>query len=117
MTYTIWHKPTCSTSRFVLIALRDAGVDVVVRDYIKEPPSVAELEQALSQLDMTPRALLRRKGTPFDDLGLGNTGLADAALVTAMAEHPILIERPVVFGPQGAVLCRPKEKIFDFLVG
>jgi arsenate reductase len=90
-------------------------VDVIVRDYIKEPPSVAELEQVLSELDMTPRTLLRRKGTPFDDLGLGNPELDDAALVTAMTEHPILMERPVVFGPHGVVLCRPKEKIFDFL--
>jgi arsenate reductase len=117
MTYTIWHKPTCSTSRFVLTALRDAGVDVVVRDYIKEPPSVAELEQALAQLGMAPRDLLRRKGTPFDELGLGNRDLDDATLISAMAKYPILIERPAVFGPQGAVLCRPKERIFDFLAG
>ena len=115
MTYTIWHKPTCSTSRFVLSALREAGADMVVRDYIKEPPSVAELEQALSRLEMTARALLRRKGTPYDELGLGNPDLGDAALVAAMAEHPVLIERPVVFGSQGAVLCRPKERIYEFL--
>lgn len=115
MTYTIWHKPTCSTSRFVLNALREAGVEVTVRDYIKDAPSVAELEQALALLGIGPRGLLRRKGTPHDELGLSDPSLEDATLIAAMAEHPILIERPVVFGPQGAVLCRPKERILDFL--
>ncbi|WP_378942116.1 arsenate reductase (glutaredoxin) [Paracoccus sp. R86501] len=115
MTYTIWHKPTCSTSRFALNALREAGVEVTVRDYIKDAPSVAELEQALALLGIGPRGLLRRKGTPHDELGLSDASLEDATLIAAMAEHPILIERPVVFGPQGAVLCRPKERIFDFL--
>lgn len=115
MAWTIWHKPTCSTSRFVLNALREAGIDVTVRDYIKDAPSVAELEQALAALSIGPRDLLRRKGTPFDELGLSDPALDDAALIAAMAEHPILIERPVVFGPEGAVLCRPKERIFDFL--
>ncbi|WP_111559699.1 arsenate reductase (glutaredoxin) [Paracoccus sediminilitoris] len=115
MAWTIWHKPTCSTSRFVLNALREAGIDVTVRDYIKDAPSVVELEQALALLGIGPRGLLRRKGTPFDELGLSDPALDDAALIAAMAEHPILIERPVVFGPEGAVLCRPKERIFNFL--
>ena len=115
MAWTIWHKPTCSTSRFVLNALREAGIDVTVRDYIKDAPSVVELEQALAALSIGPRDLLRRKGTPFDELGLSDPALDDAALIAAIAEHPILIERAVVFGPEGGVLCRPKERIFDFL--
>ena len=115
MTYTIWHKPTCSTSRFVLNALREAEVEVIVRDYIKDAPSVAELGQALALLGIRPRGLLRRKGTPHDELGLSDPSLDDVTLIAAMSEHPILIERPVVFGPKGAVLCRPKERIFDFL--
>ena len=115
MAWTIWHKPTCSTSRFVLNALREAAVDVTVRDYIKDAPSVVELEQALAALGIGPRDLLRRKGTPFDELGLSDPSLDDAALIAAMARHPILIERPVVFGPGVAVLCRPKERVFDVL--
>lgn len=115
MAWTIWHKPTCSTSRFVLNALREAGIDVTVRDYIKDAPTVAELKQALAALGIGPRDLLRRKGTPFDELGLSDPSLDDAALIAAMTEHPILIERPVVFGPKGALLCRPKERILDVL--
>ncbi|CAM3432211.1 arsenate reductase (glutaredoxin) [Paracoccus nototheniae] len=113
--YVIWHKPTCSTSRFVLAALRDAGVDPVVRDYVADPPSAAELRAALADLGLTARGLLRRKGTPFDDLGLGDPALSEDDLIAAMAAHPLLIERPVVFAPAGAVLCRPKERVHDLL--
>lgn len=115
--YTIWHNPKCSTSRFVLQALRDAGADVAVRDYLAQPPTVAELRDALDRLGMAPRALLRRRNTPHDDLGLGDPALSDDALIAAMADHPVLIERPVVFGPRGARLCRPKETVFDMLAG
>ncbi|WEF24131.1 arsenate reductase (glutaredoxin) [Paracoccus sp. S3-43] len=115
--YTIWHNPKCSTSRFVLQALRDAGADVTVRDYQAQPPSVDELRNALDRLGVTPRELLRRKNTPYDDLGLADPSLSDDALIAAMADHPALIERPVVFGPQSARLCRPKETVFDLLGG
>ena len=113
--YTIWHNPKCSTSRFVLQALQDAGADVAVRDYQKQPPSVDELRDALKRLGIGPRDLLRRRNTPFDDLGLGDPALSDDALIAAMADHPAVIERPVVFGPTGARLCRPKETVFDLL--
>lgn len=113
--YNIWHNPSCSTSRFVLQALRDAGVDLTVRDYQKQPPSVGELHAALDRLGAAPRALLRRRNTPYDDLGLDDPTLTDDALIAAMAEHPALIERPVVFGPHGARLCRPKETVFALL--
>ncbi|MBM3606282.1 MAG: arsenate reductase (glutaredoxin), partial [Alphaproteobacteria bacterium] len=113
--HVIWHKPTCSTSRYVLGALRDAGVAVTVRDYVQDPPSRDEIAQALHQLGIGARGLLRRKGTPFDELGLGNPALDEEALIAAMARHPLLIERPVVFAPQGAMLCRPKERIHDLL--
>lgn len=115
--YTIWHNPGCSTSRVVLQALREAGVSVTVRDYRQQPPSVAELRAALQQLDLPPRALLRRRNTPHDDLGLGDPALPDEALIEAMALHPVLIERPVVFGPRGARLCRPKDAVFELLAG
>lgn len=113
--YTIWHNPKCSTSRFVLEALRAGGVDPVVRDYQRDPPSVDELRAALAQLGLTPRALIRRKGTPYDELGLSDPALSDDALIAAMAQHPALIERPVVFSPKGAALMRPKETVFDLL--
>lgn len=115
--YTIWHNPRCSTSRFVLQALRDAGAGVTVRDYQAQPPTTAELRVALDRLGMAPRALLRRRNTPYDELGLGDPALTDDALIAAMAEHPALIERPVVFGPKDARLCRPKETVFDMLAG
>nr|WP_111301774.1 arsenate reductase (glutaredoxin) [Paracoccus saliphilus] len=113
--YVIWHKPTCSTSRFVLAALREAGVEVTVRDYVQQPPDADEIAHALQVMDLGARGLLRRKGTAYEELGLSDPALDDARLISAMAEHPLLIERPVVFGPQGAILCRPKERIFDFL--
>ena len=113
--FTIWHNPKCSTSRYVLQALQDAGVDLTVRDYQKEPPSIEELRLALQRLGMTPRDLLRRQNTPYDDLGLGDPSLSDDALLQAMADHPSLIQRPAVFGPHGAIMARPKETIHDFL--
>lgn len=113
---TIWHNPKCSTSRFVLKALQDAGVGPTVRDYQKQPPTVDDLRDSLKRLGMVPRDLLRRRNTPHDDLGLGDPLLSDDALIAAMADHPALIERPVVFGPDGARLCRPKETVFTLLV-
>ena len=115
MGWVIWHKPTCSTSRWVLAALREAGIAPEVRDYIAAPPSEDALRDALSRLGIGARGLLRRKGTPFAELGLGDPGLSDDALIAAMAAHPILIERPVVFAPHGAVLCRPKERVGELI--
>lgn len=115
--YLIWHNPKCSTSRFVLQALREAGVDLTVRDYQQQPPSAQELRDAVDRLGIAPRGLLRRKNTPHDHLGLSDPALSDEALIAAMADHPALIERPVVFGPTGARLCRPKETVFDMLAG
>lgn len=113
--HVIWHRPTCSTSRFVLAALRNTGAKVRVRDYVRQPPDAQEIMGALEALGIGPRGLLRRKGKDHDRLGLSEPGLDDQRLIAAMAEHPLLIERPVVFGPRGAILCRPKERIFTFL--
>lgn len=114
--WLIWHNPGCSTSRFVLGALRDAGIDPIVRDYRKQPPSTAELSAALSAAGLTARGLLRRKNPACAGLGLDRDDVAEAALIAAMAAHPDLIERPLVFAPDGtATLCRPKEKVFDLL--
>ncbi|MBK4216303.1 arsenate reductase (glutaredoxin) [Paracoccus caeni] len=113
--FTIWHNPRCSTSRYVLNALQESGVSLTVRDYQKEPPTEAEIRRVLDQLGTGPRGLLRRNNTPYDELGLGDPTLSDDALIAAMAAHPLLIERPLVIGPNGGELTRPKERIHDFL--
>ena len=111
MTVTIWHNPKCSTSRKVLEIIRARGIEPKIVDYVNVPPSVAVITAALKAMGMTPRDLLRRRGTPYDDLGLDNNHLSNAALIEAMHMHPILIERPVVLSPKGTRLCRPAETV------
>jgi arsenate reductase len=115
MTVTIWHNPKCATSRKVLNAIRKKGIVPHVVDYVKSPPSAAEIKAALKEMGMKPRALLRKRGTPYDALGLDNPKFTDAQLVAAMAKHPILIERPVVRARKGTRLCRPPERLKDIL--
>ncbi len=115
MTVTIWHNPKCGTSRRVLDMIRAAGVEPTVVDYVKTPPSIADLEAVLAEMGARPRDLLRRRGTPYDELGLDDAKLADAALIAAMHAHPILIERPVVRARKGTRLCRPPERVKDIL--
>jgi len=115
MTVTVWHNPKCATSRKVLEMIRAAGVTPHVVDYVKTPPSAAAIKTALEAMAMKPRALLRRKGAPYDALGLDDTTLSDAALIAAMHAHPVLIERPVVQTPKGTRLCRPPERLQEIL--
>ncbi|HYW59927.1 MAG TPA: arsenate reductase (glutaredoxin) [Xanthobacteraceae bacterium] len=115
MTVTIWHNPKCSTSRKVLEMIRAEGVEPAIIDYVNNPPSVAEIKSALKEMGAKPRDLLRRRGTPYDDLGLDDETLGDAALLAAMHAHPILIERPVVRTRKGTRLCRPPERVKDIL--
>jgi arsenate reductase (glutaredoxin) len=119
MKVTIWHNPKCATSRKVLEMIRAAGVTPEVVDYVKAPPSTAAIKAALKAMAMKPRALLRRKGAPqgtlYDELGLDDATLSDAALIAAMHAHPILIERPVVQTPKGTRLCRPPERLHEIL--
>jgi arsenate reductase len=112
---TIYHNPSCGTSRKVLGILRDAGKQPRVIEYLKTPPTRAELTALLKQLGMTPRELLRRRGTPFDELDLGDPKQTDAALIDAILAHPILMERPVVITDKGTRLCRPAEKVLGLL--
>ena len=112
---TIWHNPKCGTSRKVLEMIRAKGIEPTIVDYVKSPPSVADIKAALKEMGGKPRDLLRRRGTPYDGLGLDDAKLGDAALVAAMHEHPILIERPVVRTRKGTRLCRPPERIKDIL--
>jgi arsenate reductase len=112
---TIWHNPKCGTSRKVLEMIRAKGIAPTVVDYVKSPPSVADLKAVLKEMGVKPRDLLRRRGTPYDELGLDDEKLGDAALIAAMHEHPILIERPVVRAPKGTRLCRPPERLKDII--
>jgi len=114
-TVVIYHNPKCSTSRKVFGMLRDAGIEPQVIEYLKTPPTRAELVDLLRRMDMKPRALLRRRGTPYDALGLDDPAKTDAELIDAMIAEPILIERPIVVGPCGVRLCRPVERVFETL--
>lgn len=111
----IYHNPQCGTSRNALAMIRNAGIEPHVVEYLKSPPSRALLVQLIERASITPRTLLREKGTPYADLGLGDESLTDEALIDAMIEHPILINRPLVVSPLGVKLCRPSEKVLDLL--
>ena len=111
----IYHNPECGTSRNTLAMIRNAGIEPHVVEYLKTPPARALLVELIDRAGMTPRDLLREKGTPFAELGLGDTSLTDDALVDAMMAHPILINRPLVVSPSGVKLCRPSEAVLDLL--
>ncbi len=111
----IYHNPACGTSRNTLAMIRNAGIEPHVIEYLKTPPSRAMLAGLIARARMTPRDLLREKGTPFAELGLGDPTLADAQIIDAMMAHPILINRPLVVSPLGVKLCRPSEAVLDLL--
>lgn len=111
----IYHNPECGTSRNTLGLIRNAGIEPHVIEYLKTPPARALLEQLIARAGITPRALLREKGTPYADLGLDDESLPDSALIDAMMAHPILINRPIVVSPLGVRLCRPSEAVLDLL--
>ncbi|MGC5799850.1 arsenate reductase (glutaredoxin) [Sphingomonas sp. NFX23] len=111
----IYHNPECGTSRNTLAMIRNAGIEPHVVEYLKTPPSRALLVELIHRAQVTPRDLLREKGTPYAELGLGDTSLSDDALVDAMMAHPILINRPLVVSPLGVKLCRPSEAVLDLL--
>ena len=112
---TMYHNPQCATSRNVLALIRNTGVEPEVIEYLKTPPSRDKLLELLGQMGINVRALLRQKGTPFDELGLGDEALTDDALLDAIVTHPILMNRPIVVTPLGARLCRPSEAVLDIL--
>ena len=115
MTITIYHNPACGTSRNVLGLIRNSGQEPRIIEYLKTPPSRAELVDLIVRMGITPRELLRRKGTPYDELGLDDPKWTDDELIDQMLAHPILINRPIVVTPLGVKLCRPSEAVLDIL--
>lgn len=115
MDVIIYHNPDCGMSRNTLGLIRNAGVEPHIIEYLKTPPSRALLVQLIERAGLSARSILREKGTPYADLGLGDPELTDDALLDAMMAHPILINRPLVVSPKGVKLCRPSEAVLDLL--
>jgi arsenate reductase len=111
----IYHNPDCGTSRNVLALLRERGFEPEVIEYLKTPPDRATLLSLMKQMGMTPRELLRQKGTPYDELGLGEPHWSDEQLIDQVLAHPILMNRPVVVTSVGTKLCRPSETVLEIL--
>ncbi|PZV39505.1 arsenate reductase (glutaredoxin) [Mesorhizobium kowhaii] len=115
MTVTIYHNPDCGTSRNTLAIIRQSGEEPEVIEYLKTPPSRERLVELIAAMGMTPRELLREKGTPYTELGLADPKWSDDEILDFMLAHPILINRPIVVSPLGVVLARPSEKVLDIL--
>lgn len=115
MSITIYHNPNCGTSRNALAMIRRSGEEPEIIEYLKNPPSRETLARLIAAMGLTVRALLRQKGTPYDDLQLGDPKWSDERLLDAMLAHPILINRPIVVSPRGTRLCRPCELVLGLL--
>lgn len=115
MNVTIYHNPTCGTSRNTLALIRNAGVEPLVIEYTKHPPTRETLQDMIGKAGLSVREAIREKGTPYAELGLDNPVLSDDALLDAMLAYPILINRPFVVTPHGVRLCRPSEAVLDIL--
>ena len=115
MSVTIYHNPACGTSRNTLAMIRQSGEEPEIIEYLKNPPDRARLIELIGALGMTVRELLREKGTPYAELGLGDPKWSDEQLLDFMLAHPILINRPIVQTPKGTRLCRPSEAVLDLL--
>jgi arsenate reductase (glutaredoxin) len=112
---TIYHNPQCGTSRNVLALIRESGAQVEVIEYLSNPPSREQLVELIARMGIGVRDLLRRKGTPYDELGLDDAALSDDQLLDAMLAHPILMNRPIVETSVGTKLCRPSETVLEIL--
>lgn len=115
MTITIYHNPSCGTSRNTLAMIRQSGEEPEIIEYLKAPPSRDRLVELLRDMGISARELLREKGTPYAELDLGNPKWTEDELVDFMMQHPILINRPIVVTPLGVKLCRPSEAVLDIL--
>lgn len=112
---TIYHNPNCGTSRNTLAMIRNSGAEPLVIEYLKTPPSREVLMALVDAMGLSLRDVLRQKGTPYEELGLGNPALTDEQLLNFIEQHPILIQRPIVKTPLGVRLCRPSEVVLDIL--
>jgi arsenate reductase len=112
----IFHNPKCGTSRNTLALIRNSGVEPEVVLYLETPPSKEQLKKLIADMGIPVRDVLRQKGTPYEELDLGNTKWSDEELLDFMMTHPILINRPIVVTPMGTKLCRPSEVVLDILV-
>lgn len=110
-----YHNPACGTSRNTLGLIRNAGVEPHIIEYLKTPPTREMLANLIERMGVSVRSVLREKGTPYADLGLGDAAISDDALLDAMVQHPVLINRPIVVTPRGVRLCRPSETVLDLL--
>lgn len=115
MTVTIYHNPSCGTSRNTLAMIRNTGIEPTVIEYLKTPPDRKTLVSLIKKMGVPVRDVLREKGTPYAELGLGDPKLSDDQLIDAMIAHPILINRPIVVTGKGVRLCRPSEAVLDIL--
>jgi arsenate reductase len=115
MDVVIYHNPACGTSRNTLTLIRHAGIEPHVIEYLKTPPSRVMIRGLVERMGVPLRSLLREKGTPFAELGLGDPALTDDQLLDAIEAHPILLNRPIVVSPLGVKLCRPSEAVLDLL--
>lgn len=112
---TIYHNPACGTSRNTLAILRHAGIEPNVVEYLKTPPSKEQLRKLVADAGLTVRGILREKGTPYAELGLGDAKWSDEQLLDFIVQHPILMNRPIVVTPLGTKLCRPSEEVIEIL--
>lgn len=115
MTITVYHNPACGTSRNVLEFIRQSGQEPKIIEYLKTPPTRAELVALIKKMGIPVRDVLRKKGTPYEELDLDNPKWTDDQLIDFMMEHPILMNRPIVVTPKAAKLCRPSEAVLEFL--
>ena len=111
----IYHNPKCGTSRNVLALIRENGVEPQIIDYLKTPPGRDRLAELIAAMGQPVRELLRRRGTPYDELGLDDDKWSEDELIDFMVAHPILMNRPVVVTPKGTKLCRPAETVLELL--
>ena len=113
--FTVYHNPNCGTSRNVLGLIRERGIEPEVIEYLKQPPTREKLKELAARSGVGVRGLLRQKGTPYDELGLGDASLTDDQLLDAMLAHPILMNRPIVVTADAVKLCRPSETVLELL--
>lgn len=115
MKIQIYHNPKCGTSRNTLAMIEASGETPEIIEYLQTPPTRERLVELITEMGIPPRALLRQKGTPYNELNLDDASLTDEQLIDAMMTHPILINRPIVVTDRGVRLCRPSELVLDLL--